>query len=199
MLESLDWKIIAAVVSSALSIGGFVPYLYEVFKGRTKPHVYTWLIWTLTISIAAASIWTGGGGLILSVTMTINVLLCFVTFLASFKYGTKNITRGDTIALVVALFAIFVWFGLESPVLALLIATSIDLIGYWPTFRKSYVEPWSEGIPSWIIYTLAPLASLFAVLEYNVLTVTYSSATLVANLLLIILLLVRRRNIPKPL
>ena len=198
MLESLDWKTVAALLSSALSIGGSVFYLYEVFKGRTKPHVYTWLIWTLTAIIAAASIWTGGGGLILSVTMTIVVLLCFTTFLTSFWYGTKNITRGDTFSLLVALFAIFVWVGLKNPVLALFISVSIDMVGYWPTYRKSYTEPWSEGILPWIIYTLAPLASLFAVLEYNVLTVTYSSATLTANLLLIILLLIRRKSIPKP-
>lgn len=198
MLELLDGKTLAALASTALSLGGFVPYIFETVRGRNKPHAYTWLIWTLTLGIAGMSIWEGGGGLILSLAMAANVTLSFITFLLSLKYGTRNITRGDTIALIVGLIAIFVWVVLNSPVLSLFIAVSIDLIGYWPTYRKSFEEPWTEHLTSWVIYTLAPAMSLVALLEYNVLTATYSAATLVANLLLVALLLIRRRIVSKP-
>ncbi len=197
MLETIDWKLVAAVVSPALGIIGFIPYFYGIYKGTTKPHVFTWLIWTLTLGIANLSIWTGGGGLVLSIGIAVSVVLSFITMLLSIKYGTRNITRSDMIALIVALVAIGVWIGLDNPVLALLLATSIDIVGYWPTFRKSFIEPWSEALSSWILYTAAPALTLFSLLEYNVLTMTYSAATLIINGLLVALLLVRRQGVQR--
>lgn len=196
--EGIDWKTVAALASVTLSIAGSIPYFHEIFKGRTKPHAYTWLIWTLTMGIAAASVWRGGAGILITLSMIASLTVCLLTFLLSFRYGTKNITRGDTTTLIVALLAIFVWVVLDEPLLGLFMAAGIDFIGYWPTYRKSLVEPWSESLASWSIYTLAPIASLLALLEYNALTITYSAMTFTANCILLILLLIRRKKVSKP-
>jgi hypothetical protein len=199
MLElASDWKTVVAVASTVVGAISSIPYIREIFRGNTKPHVYTWLVWTLTFGTAVASVWQGGGGDVLVFGLGVNVCLVFIIFLLSLRYGTKDITRGDTISIIAALVAIFVWWGLDNPLLGLLLATGIDLIGYWPTYRKSFSTPWSEDMLSWGGYTLAPALSLVALLEYNVLTVTYSLATLIANLLLIALLLWRRQSVPKP-
>lgn len=198
MLEATDWKTVAAVASQVVGVACFIPYIRDMLAGKTKPHAYTWLIWCLTFGTAAAAIWHGGGGGILAVGMAVNVVLVFAVFLLCFKYGTKDITRSDTIALIAAIAAIFVWWGLDNPLLALLLATLIDLVGYWPTYRKSWKDPWSEGIPAWVGYTLAPALTLLSLVSYNWLTTTYSAATLIANGLLIVLLVVRRRTVAKP-
>lgn len=198
MLELNDWKTILAVASVLTGIISFIPYFSQMLRRKTKPHAYTWLIWTLTFGTAAASIEHGGGGEILAIGLGTQVVLVFLVFLLSLRYGTKNITPGDTAALVVALLAIFVWWGLESPLWGLLLATGIDLVGYLPTYRKSFNEPWSEDLLSWVGYSLAPTLSLLALFEYNLLTVTYSTATLAANLMLLGLLLYRRRFVQKP-
>jgi hypothetical protein len=198
LIEGIDWKIAAAVLSSGIAVLGYIPYLYGMIKGKTKPHIYTWLIWTITLGIGNASIWQGGGGIVLSVGILLSVILTFIIFILCFWYGSKNISLSDTAALIVALVAIYAWVGLHTPILALLIAVAIDLLGYWPTYRKSFSEPWSENLLSWTLYTMAPVLSLLALQMYNILTVTYSAATLVANIILVSLLLMRRRSIPKP-
>jgi hypothetical protein len=105
---------------------------------------------------------------------------------------------GDTITLLAALTAIFVWVGLNNPLWSVILGISIDLIGYWPTVRKAYAEPWSESSFAWILWTLAPLFSLLALDTYNLLTTAYYGPIFIVNALSVAMFLVRRRTLPKP-
>lgn len=190
-----SWKDILALAATFFSIVSFVPYIWQILRRKTEPHLYTWLIWSITFSIAGAGVWFGGGGLIQSLGFLLSAVLVFAVSILSFWYGTKNITTSDGVVLVLALASIFVWVGLDNPVLAVLMATGIDLIGYLPTYRKSFVEPRSENLLTWVGFTIAPFLGLLALHEYNLMTVVYSAATLVANVVLIALLLVRRNQV----
>lgn len=196
-MESVDWKIVAAAIATVLGLLAFVPYAWELFRRRTQPHPYTWLIWSITLGLAAAGVWSGGGGS-LAIGMVINVLVVATIFGLSLMYGTKNITRFDTVLLIIALGAILIWVGLDDPFLSVLFVTGIDLLGYIPTYRKSFNEPWSEALLAWIGFTLAYALGLLALAQYNTLTVFYPIVTFTANALFILLILVRRTVVPKP-
>lgn len=60
MIDLLDWKALAAILASLFSIVSFFPYIRQILKRRCQPHAYTWLIWCITVSIAAAGVWFGG-------------------------------------------------------------------------------------------------------------------------------------------
>lgn len=63
MIAQIDIKIILAIISTVVAIAlAFVPYLRDIFRRKTKPHTYTWLIWTITQGTAVAGLWYGGGG-----------------------------------------------------------------------------------------------------------------------------------------
>lgn len=192
----LDWKDWSAIAGMVIGIGGFVPYFIGVFRGLIQPHAYTWLIWSLTQGIAAAGLIIGGGGL-MGYGIAAGSLTCFIMFLLSFKYGTKHVTRGDTVVLIAACGAIFVWLKLESPVLAVFMVCIIDALGYVPTYRKLWDEPYSEKMLPWIIFTCSYLFSLLALRDYNLLTLPYILTTTVANLTLMSITLVRRSAVPK--
>ncbi len=194
--EGIDWKLVF-VALTLLSNLAFLPYLRDIFRKRTQPHVYTWLIWVITQGTATAAMWYGGGGLA-ALGLTLGVLFVAFVFLLSFKYGTKNITRGDTITLIAAFAGILVWWGLGEPVISVLMMSAIDALGYIPTFRKSYEEPWSETIASWGIFAVGNIFAFAALDAVNFLTVPYIATIGTANALLTIFLLVRRRNVPKP-
>lgn len=52
MTNSLDYKLIISFVSVALVIYGYFPYVRDVFLKKTKPHLYSWLVWLITFSTA---------------------------------------------------------------------------------------------------------------------------------------------------
>jgi len=193
----IDIKSVFAIVAAVITVTAFFPYIRDLLQGRTQPHIYTWLIWAITQSTAVAGIWYGGGGWG-AVNLTVGTFFVFVIFLLSFKYGTRNITTFDTVTFIAALGAIFVWWGLKNPVLAVLLVTAIDVVGYIPTFRKSFEEPWSETVVTWMAFVVGNILSIFALNAFNLLTLTYILTIIVANTVVVCICLIRRRVIPKP-
>lgn len=189
-----DIKFILAIIASLLTIVGYFPYFQDIFKGKTKPHLYTWLIWAVTQGMATVAILYGGGRFAAASTIVGTILVLAICFLA-LKYGTKNITKSDTIILLLTIIAIFVWWQLRNPVLAVLMISAIDGIGYFPTWRKTYEEPWSETIFFWACMALVCAVTIMASAAYNILTVTYIAVLGVANLAMVAVIIWRRRKI----
>ena len=131
-------------------------------------------------------------------SLTVGFFCVVAVFFFSLKYGTKNVTKSDTIILVVALSAIFVWWQLHQPLLAIIIVSIIDVLGYIPSVRKSYAEPWSETLVSWFAFALSDVFALLALKEFNFLTATYLIAITAANIGLFLFCLVRRSFVYKP-
>lgn len=172
-------------------MGSFVPYLRDVFYFKTKPHIYSWLIWFITAGTATLAAWYGGGGYG-AINLTVMCVFIFGVFIISFKYGTKNITKFDTIILLMALLAILVWWKLHQPLLSIMMVSAIDIIGYIPSFRKSFQEPWSETVVAWIGFVVANMFALLALSQYNFLTMTYLISISAANVALVAICLARR-------
>jgi hypothetical protein len=195
---SFDLKMILAILASVVIVsGGYLPYIRDMFRGITKPHAYTWLIWSITYGTATAAMWFGRGGWGF-LAMFVSCFFVVLIFFLSIKYGTRNITIGDTIILGLALLAIVVWWQMNNPLLAVLMVSAIDVVGYFPSFRKVFHEPWSETIASWAIFSIANLLNIFALSEYNLLTVTYLLAITVANIILLVIGSLRRKVVMKP-
>jgi hypothetical protein len=36
-------KIIASALASIVSLVAYIPYLIDMFRGKNKPHLYTWI------------------------------------------------------------------------------------------------------------------------------------------------------------
>jgi hypothetical protein len=193
----MDVKIIISVIATVVLIAGFFPYVRDIFSLKTKPHIYTWLIWTITQGTAALGAFYGGGGWG-ALTLTIGTLLVFSIFLFSIKHGTKNITKGDTIVFIATLGAILVWWQLRMPLLAIIMVSVIDFLGYVPSFRKSYADPWSETLVSWNTASLSNILAIFALSEYNLITTVYLVTITLANTMLVLICFFRRRFIKQP-
>tara|TARA_B100000745_G_C20154618_1_gene395642 strand:+ start:10213 stop:10815 length:603 start_codon:yes stop_codon:yes gene_type:complete len=192
MPEAFDWKLAIGLIASFVYVVGLFPYIRDIFAHKTKPHIYTWLIWILTQGTAIGGLIIGGGGFA-SIALVISLLVVGFIFLLSFKYGTRNITRSDTITLIGALIAIGVWWQLDNPLLAILMVSAIDALGYIPTFRKTYVDPWSETKISWLLAGIGSFLIILSIEEYNFLTATYVATLFAANTSLYVLIVVRRK------
>ncbi len=193
----MDIKLLFAIISTVIAIIAFIPYLKDMFSRKTKPHAYTWLIWSITQGTAAAAMWFGGGG-IAALGLTIGVVMVFGIFLLSLKYGTRNIKKSDTIVLILAICAIFIWWQLHQPLISVILVSLIDFSGYFPSFRKSFQEPWSETLTSWILFSVSDIFIVLALKEYNFLTLTYITTIASANIVLFLICLFRRKYVKKP-
>lgn len=171
---------IFAILATAIALANKVPYITDIYRLKTTPHSYSWLIWTLLQVTGALIMLSGGAGFGVA-SLLAGTVLCGFIFLLSLRYGTKNITTFDTICFVGALCATGVWFILHDAVLSILFVSAIDLLAFLPTFRKAYVEPYSETVSTYFLSAVAEVFALFALGSVTFTTSFYLISLVVTN------------------
>src|SRR3989338_5771506 len=58
----MDIKTILGGVAAILAFVSSFIYIRDIFRGNSKPHTYTWLIWAIVTWIAFGGQWVSGGG-----------------------------------------------------------------------------------------------------------------------------------------
>lgn len=188
----MDLKIFLGIGAGVLLIGSFVPYFAGIIKGHTAPHSYTWLIWSITQTLAAVVIFEAGGGLFSALSVGSVAALSLLVFLASVTRGTEHIHVFDSIILVVALVATVLWWQLDNNLYSILLICFIDAIGFIPTYRKTFIDPHTESVFAWSLYLGGNVFALMALAQYSILTTSYLLTMITATALLLILILRRR-------
>lgn len=188
--EFFGW---GSLVLTAIS---YTPYLVSIWRGRTRPHVFTWLIWFVNMSVAYLGQDAGGAGPGAWAT-GLTALLNVAVIVLSLKHGERNITRFDWVCFVLAMTAIPVWQTMHDPLYAVLIALFVDLTGFAPTVRKSFYKPQEENISPYLIGTPKHILAILAIHSYNVTTLCFPLMIAVANMVLVTLIVWRRRVLAK--
>ncbi len=98
-------KTTISIVAIVLTFVGYAPYIRDIVRGTTRPHVFSWFIWGITTSIIYALQVSAGAGSGSWVTLTVAIVL-FAVFFLGLKNGNKDITTVDIIFLVLALLAL---------------------------------------------------------------------------------------------
>ena len=190
----MELKFIFGIISVAIGLASFFPYIRDIFLKKTTPHIYSWLVWSVLQTIGVVTMIAGHAGYG-ALGLVMGGIVSVSVFLLSFKYGTKNITIFDTICLVGALIAVAVYFFQKDPLLAVVLITVIDFIGFLPTYRKGYMEPQSETITLYLLSAISNAFALVAITDYSVVTVLYVGSLVITNGIIVVILLGRRISI----
>lgn len=191
-----DGKTIISLVAVFLTVVGYIPYLRDTVKGKTTPHVYTWFIWGTVTTIAYALQVSGGAGVGSWVTLTV-AIIAYIIFALGLRNGNTDITRSDTVFFVLSLAAIFLWLVAKQPVLSVILVSTIDMLGFIPTIRKSWNKPYSETLFMYELSAFRHGLSIFALQQYSIVTWLYPVSWAFVNALFSLMLIFRRKAILK--
>lgn len=184
--------VILVFVGTVAGVVAFTPYLRNVLRGKTKPHTFSWLLWTaLNILNFAAQLsdhagpgaWITGGAAVLS---------CSV-FVLSIPFGEKDIRKIDWICLSVGIFAIASWPITHGPHLSVIVAVFINVMAYIPTIRKSYLRPYEETLTPYLVGLFRWIISLVTVNETTVVTSLWAATGALLSGTFVIMVLLRRK------
>jgi len=150
------------MAAGAVAFAANIPYIYSIFKGKTKPNRATWWIWFVLGSIIAMGYYSVGARDTMWVPITA-AIGPFIIALLSLKYGVGGWTRFDRGCIVGAALGLVLWALFNSPLVALLLLIFVDALGYLPTMRKILKEPDSEDRLAWSMFYLSAIINLFAV------------------------------------
>lgn len=82
-----------------------------------------------------------------------------------------------------------------KPVIAVVLATIVSITGYVAVAYKSYNQPHTETMSMYFLSATVNITSLLALQQMHFVTAAYPISILVANIGLIALLLIRRRQL----
>ena len=187
-------KEIIGIIAVVLTFVGYIPYFIDIHNGKTKPHMFSWLVWSVTTGVVIALQISAGAGP--SVWVTCSVWLMLVTvFCLSFRYGHKDRRAIDTIFLIVALAAIPLWLFAKQPILAIVLLCTIEMLGFAPTIRKAWIDPYSETLAMFVVTSFRHILALLALANWNIVSYLFPLTWVLANGGFAILLIVRRKII----
>jgi hypothetical protein len=154
------------IIAGILAIGGYIPYIYSILAGKTRPNRATWFIWTIVGGLLAFSYIAEGDQN--SIWLPLGYFLGpLMVAILSLRYGYAEWTRLDTFCIIAAAISIVPWILSDNATMTLLINLAIDSTGAIPTLVKTYREPETEDLTAWMIFFIANTLQLFAISMWN--------------------------------
>jgi hypothetical protein len=156
--------------------------------------MYSWLIWSILQIIGTAAALKAGSGYG-SWSLAVGASFCFLVFLLSFRYGTKNIKRFDVFCLFAAFASLILYLVVNNPLWAVILVAVTDFIAFLPTMRKAYEEPGSETMSTYLLSAVANLTNILAVQVYSVTALLYLVTLFITNSALCLILVSGRKKV----
>lgn len=186
---------IIGALATILALLAYAPYFRDILRKKTKPHAISWLIWTIVGGVAFFGQQSDSAGPGSWVIGTVAVI-CFAIFLLSIFRGENEIRKFDWTCLACSLCAVPLWIVTDSPLLSVLLVTTIDATGFLPTFRKTWKKPYEETLTTYSINTAHSLLSIAALDHVSVITVIYPLMLAVMNFAVSAMIIARRSKMP---
>src|SRR5262245_8908782 len=94
-------KNVIGIIAVLLVFIGYIPYLRDIIKRKTIPHVYSWFLWAITTFIIFILQISDNAGLGALVTLTVVIMCVVVIILSLIKHKSNmDITKIDTLFLI---------------------------------------------------------------------------------------------------
>jgi len=181
------------VLGSALTAAAALPYILDIARGRARPRIASWSIWTVVQAIGTASAFSAGQLPTACYTLLCAAGCAAVVFLG-WRYGSREFGRLDAVCVTlaaegVALLAVATWVPGFIPVSwAVAVSVATDFLAYLPTFHHAWRRPKEEP---WIPYAMfgAAAALVLLVTDYRVLVgVIYPTYLFAADAAMVIMI-----------
>ena len=169
-----------STAASALTIAIYYPYLKNVIRGQVKPHMFSWLVWGTTTTLVFFAQWKAGGGVGLWAIGGSGLISLWITAWSWFKQTDLSVSRSDYFFLAGALLSLPFWYITSDPLVAVVILTGVNLLGYGPTFRKVIKQPDTESAAFFAWFSARNVLVIASLEHYSMTTLLFPVSTFLA-------------------
>lgn len=189
---TLDALWLFGLISAALSILAFLPYIIDTVSGRSQPQRASWFVWSFLGSMSLATQIADGATTSLWF-VAVQVGGTLLIFVLSLWRGTGGLMRPtDCKVMLAACVGIGLWYITDNPVWALAIAIGVSLLGGLVTIAKAYDAPSSETLAFWAFSGVSAIFAIAAVGAWDPMKLAYPVYILVLNAGIVVAILMGR-------
>jgi hypothetical protein len=150
------------IVAGILQLVASAPYVRDILRGSTKPQRATWTIWTTLSFVVLASQWAGGATWSLALTIG-QTVSCAVIFALAIRRGVGGVSPVEIVLLAIAALGIVGWQVADDPTVATCSVVIADVIGVALMLPKTYRDPGSETLATYVIGIVSTMFALATV------------------------------------
>jgi hypothetical protein len=175
-----------AIISAIFSIGGASAYIRNIISGKTRPNRVTWSMWALAPLIGTAAAISTGADFWATSSVFLAGFMPLLVFIASYlnKKSYWQITLFDAACGFCSLLALIVWFFVDSPVTAILLAAIGDGFASLPTIIKCWKYPETETGLAYSFGLIGVILILPSIPVWNIENSAFQIYLLIANVFL---------------
>lgn len=194
----MPYKEILSAVAIVVTFFAFVPYIRSIMDGTTKPHVFSWVIWSSTTFIVFLAQLSDDGGVGAWPIGVSSFITLYVAILAYRKKSDIHITASDWLFLTMAFGTLPLWYFTSDPLLVVIILTTVDIFGFAPTFRKAYHNPYGEQLKFYAMMAMRDLIAISALENYSLTTTLFPIVMSTSCWIFIAMVFYKRQAEPAP-
>lgn len=195
-MTGIPYKEICSAIAMIITFVAFYPYLRGILQGSIKPHVFSWVIWaTTTLVVFFAQMQSHGGVGALPIGLS-GSITAVIAVLAYVKRADASITRLDWLFFISAMVSLPLWYFTSDPMWAVVVLTTVDILGFGPTLRRAYAAPHLESLIFFALFAVRNALVILALESYSVATVLFPAAVALACVLVMALIAARRGVVP---
>ena len=193
-MVNTEYKVVLGVVAIIVGLTGYIFYIRDIIRGKTKPHAFSWFVWGILEAIVFFAQISKGAGAGAWVTGTGAVITLLIAA-AGLMLKDKDIRPVDWVALAGGIFGIILWQLSHDPLLAVILVAVSDTIGFIPTFRKGYHKPQEETLIEYGLSSVKWLIGVFALQSLSLTTAFYPIVLIITNGSFVVMAMIRRNQL----
>jgi hypothetical protein len=184
---------VLGVLAALVGVADTLPYIRDTVRGATRPHRGTWLIWGVLAIVVCLSQRADGASWSLVMAGS-QAVLTMLVFLLALPRGEGGIGRGDALMIAVAVGGVSGWLVADEPLVATLCVIAADALGVALMVPKTYRDPDSETLVTFVLASLGGVLAGAAVAAPDPALLLYPAYYCAANGFIAVLI-VRRRAV----
>ncbi len=165
------------VLAALAGIANTIPYLRDTLAGTTRPHRGTWLIWSSLAVLVCLSQRADGASWSL-LMIAVQIVLTTLIFVLSIRYGEGGLSRGELVVISLAAAGVVGWMAVDEPLVATACVVAADLLGAGMMVPKTWRDPDSETLSTFVLAGVAGALACGAVGAYDRLAAALSGLLL---------------------
>jgi hypothetical protein len=185
---------ILGLLAGVLTVVDAIPYLRDVLRGSTRPHRGTWLIWSVLAIVACLSQRADGASWSLVMVATQAATTTAIFWLA-IRRGVGGVTPTEFALIGLAGAGVVGWLLVDEPVVATACVVAADLIGLALMVPKTWRDPGSETLVTFVLGSLAGALAAGAVGELDASLLLYPVYYCLGNAAIALLIVTRAGSV----
>jgi hypothetical protein len=150
-------------------------YINLVKNGLVYPNFVTWLIWTINGFLVFLSALSAGVNFIDTFIYLMSGISPGIVLISLIWLKQKKISFSilDLVCLTIAFIGIIAWKTTDNPIYGLFFGIFADGVGAIPTVIKSWKDPASEYLWSYVVWFFNGILGLLILKEYSISSIAF--------------------------